>query len=352
MIPNKIGRYEIKSQIGQGGMATVFLAFDPDMHREVAIKVLPREFLNDPTFRARFRREARVIASLDHPAILPVYDFGEDDGLLFFVMPLMSGGSLADQLKHGPLSISDTIKLLARIGPALDYAHQKGVIHRDLKPGNILFDRFGNAFLADFGIAHLEQGSATLTGGNIIGTPAYMSPEQARATQELDGRTDIYALGVMLFEMLTGQTPYKADTGVGIVLMHITEPVPHVLDIKPDLPSDFEHVIMRAMAKDRDERFSTANDLSSAVSFVANGTPLPQDFMPQSSITSAIASSTSRPFTPVPTTSASSTPVSFTPAPITPAPFTPSPITPAPVTRTPVTPGPSTVAPSPLLYLL
>ncbi|MBK9053636.1 MAG: serine/threonine protein kinase [Chloroflexi bacterium] len=176
-------------------MATVFLAHDPDMHREVAIKLLPREFLNDPTFRARFRREARVIASLDHPAILPVYDFGEDDGLLFFVMPLMSGGSLADRLKNGALSIAETIKLLARIGPALDYAHQKGIIHRDLKPANILFDRFDNAFLADFGIAHLEQSGATLTGGNIIGTPAYMSPEQARATNELDGRTDIYALG-------------------------------------------------------------------------------------------------------------------------------------------------------------
>ena len=284
---SKISRYEIHSLIDRGGMSSVFLGFDPNVQRKVAVKVLPPEFLFDPTFKERFRREARIIASLEHPAILPIYDFGEDKDQLFFVMPYMEGGSLTDRLKKGPLSVAEVTALLHRLGPALDYAHKKGVVHRDLKPANILFDSLGNAFLADFGIAHLEQAGATLTGESIIGTPAYMSPEQAQALKTVDGRADIYALGVILFEMLTGKTPYHADSGVGLAIKHVTEPVPHLSELDPNVPQEFDEIIQRAMAKAPNDRYASAHDLTRAAEFVANGTPLPQELRQLSDKTKA-----------------------------------------------------------------
>ncbi|MBI5715884.1 MAG: serine/threonine protein kinase, partial [Chloroflexi bacterium] len=154
-----IGRYEVKSELGRGGMATVYHAYDPRFKRDVAIKVLPREFLHDPSFRARFEREAQTIAALEHAAIVPVYDFGEQSGVPYFVMRLMPGGSLADHLKQkGSLTLPEVSRIFNRLAPALDHAHAKGVIHRDLKPGNILFDQNNDSYLSDFGIAKLTQG--------------------------------------------------------------------------------------------------------------------------------------------------------------------------------------------------
>ncbi len=271
MKPEKIGRYEIKSELGRGGMATVYKAYDPRFEREVAVKVLPREMLHDPQFRVRFEREAKTIASLEHPAIVPVYDVGEEDGQPYFVMRYMSDGSLADLIKVGPASIVKTAQIMERLAPALDEAHEKGIIHRDLKPGNILFDRTGEPYVSDFGIAKMTHGdAATVTGGAIIGTPAYMSPEQAQG-EKVDGRSDIYALGVIAFEMLTGRQPYEADTPMAVVVKHITEPVPHILDTNPNLPADIERVIERAMAKNRNDRYPSAKEFSASLLAVSRG---------------------------------------------------------------------------------
>jgi len=272
MKPENIGRYEVKSELGRGGMATVYKAYDPRFEREVAVKVLPREMLHDPQFRVRFEREAKTVASLEHPAIVPVYDVGEEDGQPYFVMRYMIGGSLSERIKSNSLSLTDTAKIIDRLASALDEAHAKGVVHRDLKPGNILFDHINEPYVSDFGIAKIAQspGSATVTGGGIIGTPAYMSPEQAQG-DKVDGRSDIYALGVIVFEMLTGRQPYESDTPMAVVVKHITDPVPHILDSNPNLPAEIEPVIERAMAKSRDERYPNAKEFSQALTAVARG---------------------------------------------------------------------------------
>ncbi|MCC6605330.1 MAG: serine/threonine protein kinase [Anaerolineae bacterium] len=269
MIPEKIGRYEIKQEIGRGGMATVYEAYDPRFERTVALKMLPREFMHEAEFRARFTREARTIATLEHPAIVPVYDFGEENGQPFLVMRLMTGGSLSDRLAEGPIPIDEAAIILKRLGSALDRAHSMGIIHRDLKPSNVLFDQYGDAFLADFGIVHVSSSTNALTAsGSLVGTPTYMSPEQVYGDKQLDGRSDIYALGVILFQMLTGSTPYDADTPARMMMKHVMDPVPQILSVRPDLPPACNEIINKAMAKERDERFSSATDLSSALTAV------------------------------------------------------------------------------------
>lgn len=274
MVLQAINRYQIMSEIGRGGMATVYRAHDPHFKRDVAIKVLPQQFIHDHMFRTRFAREAEAIAALEHPAIVPVYDFGEENGLLYLVMRLMMGGTLAGQIEQGPLSITDTITILDRISSALDRAHAQGIIHRDLKPGNILFDNYGDAFLSDFGIARLAGMGATLTGSALIGTPAYMSPEQIQGSH-IDGRADIYALGIILFEMLTGQKPYHADTPAMLLVKKMTEPVPRILQIKPDLPAGCETIITQAMAKEPAGRFAKASEMAQALSLTVADSSLP-----------------------------------------------------------------------------
>jgi serine/threonine-protein kinase len=269
MVPDKIGRYEIKGEIGRGGMATVYEAYDPRFERTVALKMLPREFMHEAEFRARFTREARTIATLEHPAIVPVYDFGEEEGQPFLVMRLMTGGSLSDRLVDGPIPIDEAAVILKRLGSALDRAHSMGIIHRDLKPSNVLFDQYGDAHLADFGIVHVSSSTNALTAsGSLVGTPTYMSPEQVYGDKQLDGRSDIYALGVILFQMLTGHTPYDADTPARMMMKHVMDPVPEILSLRPDLPPACNEIINKAMAKERDERFSTATDLSSALTAI------------------------------------------------------------------------------------
>ena len=256
------GRYEIIRELGRGGMATVYLAHDPRFDRQVALKVLPHQFMHDPRFLERFEQEARTIAALEHFAIVPVYDFGEQDDAPFLVMRYMSGGSLQERIKGQPLLLQETSEILDRLARALDKAHASGIIHRDLKPGNVLFDSDGLPYLADFGIARMAEATQTMT---VVGTPGYMSPEQAEGKQKLDWRSDIYALGVMLFEMLSGRQPYVAETPTGQMVMHILEPVPDVLAANPDLPPQAQMVIDKAMAKDREERYQTAAALAEAV---------------------------------------------------------------------------------------
>ena len=269
-----IGRYEVKSEIARGGMATVFHAYDPRFERDVAIKVLPMAFLHDPQFRVRFEREAKMIALLEHPAIVPVYDFGEESGQPYIVMRYMSGGTMTDRLKEGPLALAETTQLISRMAPAMDAAHARNIIHRDLKPGNILFDQYGNAYLSDFGIARIMvEGSATLTGEAILGTPAYMSPEQIQGEKDIDGRSDIYALGVLIYQMLSGQAPYVSDTPARVMMMHVLEPVPNIQKVVPDLPAGVEAVLAKAMAKDPKDRYSTAGELAADLEAIVHGGP-------------------------------------------------------------------------------
>lgn len=273
MIPEKIGRYEIEKELGRGGMATVYQAHDPHFKREVAVKVLPSQLTHDPTFRARFAREAQTIAALEHPAIVPVYDYGEENEQPYLVMRLMSGGSLADQIKQGSLPMPEAAQIVNRLARALDYAHSQGVIHRDLKPGNILFDKQHNPYLADFGIAKLMEATTSFTGSAVVGTPAYMSPEQVKGGQKIDGRSDVYSLGIILYEMLTGRAPYQADTPIQVLMKHVLDPVPAIHDIKPDLPATVDSVVSRALAKDVTDRFSTAGELATAFSTTAGLNP-------------------------------------------------------------------------------
>lgn len=263
MTLTKLGRYQVKSELGQGGMASVYHAYDPLFERDVAIKVLPSTFLHDPQFRVRFEREAKTIASLEHPAIVPVYDFGEENELPFIVMRYMAGGSLSQRMELGPLSLQETYQIIARLAPALDAAHARGIIHRDIKPGNILFDQYGNAFLSDFGIARITHSSGiTLTGETVVGTPTYMSPEQIHGDKTIDGRSDIYSLGVLIFQMLTGQAPYTADTPAKLMMRHILEPIPSACQLKADLDPGCDYVIAKAMAKEPNDRFSTTLELT------------------------------------------------------------------------------------------
>jgi serine/threonine protein kinase len=260
----KFSRYELKEELGQGGMATVYRAYDPLFEREVALKILKQERLNDVQVRERFERETKIIAKLEHAAIVPVYDVGRSDNdQLFFVMRYMAGGSLADRIQNGSLSLLDAANILQRLGGALDYAHAKGIIHRDLKPGNILFDEYENAYISDFGIAKLAQASTKITNSGIIGTPTHMSPEQAQG-EEVDGRSDIYSLGVILFEMLSGHTPFEATTPLGMALKHAIEPPPRILDVNPNLPAGVDAVIKKVLEKERDRRYRSGTEFANA----------------------------------------------------------------------------------------
>lgn len=274
MSPDKVGRYRIKSVLGRGGMATVYHAHDPISNREVAIKVLPSEMLHNLVTRARFKRELKLVASLEHPAIVPVYDVGEDGDQPFFVMRYMSGGSLGTMIKKGNFSLRDSAVIIERLASALDHAHSKGVIHRDIKPDNVLFDAGNHPYLSDFGVAKFMEGRVSATGGrDVMGTPAYISPEQARG-ENVDHRADIYGLGAILYEMLTGERPYGADTVIGVAVQHVNDPVPDILKARPDLPVEVDTIIKTAMAKDKQRRYTTASELARALNKAAFGEEL------------------------------------------------------------------------------
>jgi serine/threonine-protein kinase len=268
----EFGRYTIVRELGRGGMATVYLAHDPQLKRDVALKVLPRQFTHDPQFRARFKREAEALARLDHPAIVPVFETGEVDDQPYLVMRYMPGGTLLERMAAGLTTREITI-LLKRIASALDAAHARGMVHRDLKPSNILFDQDGQAYLADFGVVKLAEATAATTTSMLIGTPAYMSPEQAAGKGEVDGRSDIYALGVIVFELLAGRAPYESTTPVGQIVAHLNEPVPSVCALKPGLPAQADTLIHIALAKRPEARFQTADQLARAVDDVLAGRP-------------------------------------------------------------------------------
>jgi serine/threonine-protein kinase len=265
-----IGAFEILEELGRGGMATVYRARQRSMGREVAVKVLPEQFLHDANFLTRFNTEARVIASLEHRSILPVYDFGEAGGTPYIVMRLMPHGSLRARLHSGPLPPAEVARLVTQVAEALDYAHTRGVIHRDLKPDNVLLDAQGHAYLSDFGIAKVLEASAQTSGARLIGTPNYMAPEQAQGARPSPA-TDIYALGAMAFEMLTGQPPFQADEFLAVLYKHVNEPVPRLRALNAALPAGLQAVLERALAKDPAARYPTARALAADLEQAVGG---------------------------------------------------------------------------------
>ncbi len=266
-----IGKYRLLEVIGRGGMATVYLAYQEDLDRQVAVKVLPPHPGQDERFVERFQQEARTVARLQHPHILPLYDYGTELGtlgegdILYLVMPYIDGGALDRTMMDGRLEPSFVEKVLREIASALDYAHKRGIVHRDIKPANILLDGEGRALLADFGIAKLTENPLNLTGTAVVGTPAYMAPDQSQGAGT-DSRADVYALGVVVYEMLTGEQPFRADNAVQVMMKHISEPAPTVTSRVKELPGALDDVIQRVMSKDPEDRYQTAGDFAEAFS--------------------------------------------------------------------------------------
>ena len=263
------GPYRIVAPLGRGGMASVYRALDPALDRHVALKVLPAEFLHDPAFADRFRQEARVAAKLEHPHIVPIHAYGIEGGRPWMAMRLVTGGSLAERVRRSPLSPGETASVLRDVAVALDYAHARGIVHRDVKPANVLLDEVGRAYLADFGIARMLEGSSVATATGLIqGTPSYMAPEQAMGAK-VDRLADVYALGVVAFECLTGRVPYTGTTPVAILMKHVQEPVPEPTEaeVAPRLTA----VLRRCLAKTPAERWPTAGAFSAALEAAASG---------------------------------------------------------------------------------
>ena len=267
LIGKTVGPYRILEEVGEGGMATVFKAYQPSMDRYIAVKVLPIHLSKDLEFTKRFQREARAIARLEHSRILPVYDYGEYEGITYIAMRYIKAGTLKDRMSAGRLPLEEINHLISQIGSALDYAHRMGVIHRDIKPGNVLIDDQGDIYLSDFGLARMMEPSQKLTASGVgLGTPAYMSPEQGQGIK-VDHRSDIYSLGIILYEMLTGRVPYEAETPMAVVFKHIHGDLPLPHTINPNLPEPIERVVLKALAKNPADRYQTAGEMVQALNF-------------------------------------------------------------------------------------
>jgi serine/threonine protein kinase len=261
----QVGPYQIIGQLGNGGMATVYKAHHPRLDRFVAIKVMHKAFTEDAGFIARFEREAQIVAKLEHPHIVPVYDFNELDGQPYLVMKFIEGQTLKRVLSDGPMPLPEIIRIMDDMAGALTYAHLHGVLHRDIKPSNIVIDGKGEPFLTDFGLARVTKaGASTLSADMILGTPQYISPEQASGQAELDPRTDIYSLGVILYEMVVGRVPFNADTPYAVVHDHIYTDLPRPSVINPAVPPQVEAVLMKALAKKAVDRYDTAIEMMTA----------------------------------------------------------------------------------------
>ena len=260
--------YELEDEIGRGGMSVVFRARDRRLNRPIAIKVLPPELAHDKAIRARFTREAQMSAQLSHAHIVPIYDVGERDGIAYFVMALVTGGNLAAILTREPRQpIEEVRRILAEVTDALAYAHLRGVIHRDIKPDNILLDRqTGRVMVTDFGIAWAMEAGARLTATGIaVGTPTYMSPEQAMGQRGLDGRSDLYSTGVLGYQMLTGRVPFEAGNSMALLLKHVSERPRPIAELRPEAPRGLRETIERAMTKAPEDRWPTATAFRDAL---------------------------------------------------------------------------------------
>jgi serine/threonine-protein kinase len=254
------GRYELEKLVGSGGMSNVFRAHDRLLERTVALKILHEQYTRDDDYVERFRREARAVAKLAHPNIVTVIDRGEQDGRQFIVFEYVDGQNLKELTRSGPLEVHEAIGLTLQVARALSFAHDRGLVHRDVKPQNVLLNEDGQAKVTDFGIARsLDVHGVTQT-GTVLGTSDYIAPEQARG-QKVDPKTDIYSLGAVLYELLVGEVPFAGDNFVAVAMRHVNEPVPSVLDARPDCPARLDLAIQRAMAKDPDDRFQSMDEL-------------------------------------------------------------------------------------------
>lgn len=270
LVGQQIGEFTVMERIGRGGMATVYRAHQPSMHRDIALKVLQLEDAPDESFRRRFEQEAEMIASLEHIHILPVFSYGITGNIAYLAMRLLRGGSLADLMHLHPLLLERSVDLFSQIAQGLAYAHSKGIVHRDLKPANILLDEVGHAYLTDFGLAKLIDGDVDMTkSGNIVGTPSYMSPEQLRG-EVLDHRSDVYSAGVILYQMLTGRQPFEGDSRdvISIIYKHLEKMPPRPREHNPGLPDEVENIAMKALAKKPDDRFDTIGEMASKLQAV------------------------------------------------------------------------------------
>lgn len=265
LVGKSLGKYHIVERLGRGGMAEVYKAYHAKLDRYVTVKILHSYLVDGPDFLPRFDREARAVASLRNPHIVQIHDYEVEDENYYMVVEYIDGGNLQvrlDELARAGayMPIRQVLSILGQVADALDYAHRQGIIHRDIKPSNILLDSKGNAFLSDFGIARIVGGSQVTTTGSLIGTPAYMSPEQALG-QDLSDASDIYSLGVVVYELLTGKAPFVADTPLAIIHQQVNEPPSPAKLLRPDLPDAVSRVIARALAKVPAERYQTASDL-------------------------------------------------------------------------------------------
>jgi len=276
-IGENIGPYRIIEQLGQGGMATVYKAYHAALDRYVALKVLHLAFHEDQTFTARFQREARVVAKLEHLNIVPIYDYSEHEARPYLVMKYIEGDTLKARLNQGPLTSKEIEDVVNSIGSALAYAHRQGILHRDIKPSNVMIAKDGSMYLADFGLARIAQaGESTMSSDSIMGTPQYISPEQAMGKKDLDAGTDIYSFGVMLYEMVVGQVPFSADTPFSIIHDHIYTPLPLPMKINPSVPEPVQRVLLKSLAKDRLDRYESVEDMMQAfkAAWVESGVPM------------------------------------------------------------------------------
>lgn len=260
------GRYKIDALLGQGGMSAVYKATDPNLKRVVAVKLIHSHLSSDPAFVLRFESEASAVASLRHQNIVQVYDFNNDNGVYYMVLEFIPGETLQDRMKrlvvdNRQLALDDVLKFTANISDAMGYAHQRGMVHRDIKPANIMLDVQGQAILMDFGIVKILGGDSHTTTGAVVGTARYMSPEIIRG-ESADHRSDIYSLGVTLYEMLSGRPPFMSDSAMTLMMMHLNDPVPNVRDFRSDVHPQIVGILEKCLAKNRDDRYSSAAELS------------------------------------------------------------------------------------------
>jgi len=270
LIGHSLGHYRLIEEVGRGGMATVCRAIDTRNNTEVAIKVLSPTISGDNRFVRRFKREGSLLAGLEHPNIVPILGYGDSKGMAYMVMPFIKGDSLQDRLEQGKISKKERDRWIAQIADALMFAHSRGIIHRDVKPSNVMIDKSGNALLTDFGLAREVEGSNTLTGSMLLGTPAYMAPEQGRG-DPVDARSDQYSFGIILYQLLTGRLPFEADSPMGTVLKHIQEPVPRPTRYVADMSPALERVILKCLAKDPEYRYPSVGTFFEAYKAARDG---------------------------------------------------------------------------------